>query len=42
VKEIEAAQSAGMQSLLCVRKEHPTPTSSAAGLIHDFSSVFPD
>jgi enolase-phosphatase E1 len=42
VKEIEAAQSVGMQVLLCVREKHPTPASSAAGVIHDFSSVFPE
>ncbi|HEV1992701.1 MAG TPA: acireductone synthase [Candidatus Acidoferrum sp.] len=42
VKEIEAAQSVGMQALLCGREEHPRPTSDAAGVIHDFSSVFPD
>ncbi len=42
VKEIAAAQSVGMQAVICVREEHPTPTSGAAGVIHDFSSVFPD
>ena len=41
VKEIEAARSAGMQALLCVRKEHLTPE-SAAGVIHNFSAVHPD
>ncbi len=40
VKEIAAAQSAGMQALLCVR-EGP-PTTLAAGVIHDFRGVFPD
>jgi enolase-phosphatase E1 len=42
VKEIEAAQSIGMQALLCMREECSRPTSEAAGVIHDFSSVFPD
>jgi enolase-phosphatase E1 len=42
LKEIEAAQSAGMQSLLCVRGEHATPTDAGAGVIHDFSLVLPD
>jgi len=41
-EEIAAAQAAGMQALLCVREEHPTPAPDAAGVIHDFSSVFPD
>jgi enolase-phosphatase E1 len=41
-KEIKAAQSIGMQSLLCVRKERSTPTAADAGVIHDFSSIFPD
>jgi enolase-phosphatase E1 len=40
VKEIEAAQSAGMQALLCVR-EGP-PAALGAGMIHDFRGVFPD
>jgi len=42
VKEIEAAQSIGMQVLLCVRIKDPTPTPSAANVIHDFSNVFPE
>ena len=42
VKEIEAAQSAGMQALLCARGQHPAPPTDDAGVIHDFSSVFPD
>lgn len=42
VNEIEAAQSVGMQAVLCMREAHPTPTSDAAGVIHDFISVFPD
>jgi enolase-phosphatase E1 len=41
-KEIEAAQSVGMQALLCVREEHPTPPSIAEGVIHNFSGVFPE
>jgi enolase-phosphatase E1 len=42
LKEIEAAQSAGMQSLLCVRGEHATPPDAGTGVIHDFSLVLPD
>jgi enolase-phosphatase E1 len=42
VKEVEAARSAGMQALLCVREEQPAPTFGTAGVIRDFSSVFPD
>jgi len=42
VKEIAPAQAVGMQAVLCVRGEHPTPTSDAAGVIHDFINVFPD
>jgi enolase-phosphatase E1 len=42
LKEIEAARSVGMQSLLCVRGEHATPANAGAGLIHDFSLVLPD
>lgn len=41
-KEIKAAQSAGMQTLLCVRDEHPAPASDASVVIHDFGGVFPD
>lgn len=40
VKELEAARSAGMQALLCVREQHPAPD-SAAEVIHSFSSIFP-
>jgi enolase-phosphatase E1 len=42
VKEIEAARLAGMQALLCVRKEHAGAESAAAGVIRDFSTVLPD
>ncbi|HEY6267220.1 MAG TPA: acireductone synthase [Candidatus Acidoferrum sp.] len=42
LKEIEAARSAGMQSLVCVRGEHATSTDAGAGVIHDFSLVLPD
>jgi len=41
-KEIEAAQSAGMQALLCLREEHSAPATASVGVIHDFSGVFPD
>ena len=41
-KEIEAARSAGMRVLLCVREEHPGPDLDASGVIHDFSTVLPD
>jgi enolase-phosphatase E1 len=42
LKEIEAARSAGMQSLLCVRGKHATLADTGAGVIHDFSLVLPD
>jgi enolase-phosphatase E1 len=42
LKEIEAARSAGMQALLCVREERAVTESVAAGVIHDFSTVLPD
>jgi enolase-phosphatase E1 len=41
LKEIEAARSAGMQSLLCVRGEQATPAHAGARIIHDFSLVLP-
>ena len=40
VKEIEAAQSAGMQALRCEREMHPA-AAAAAGVIHDFTNIFP-
>jgi enolase-phosphatase E1 len=42
VKEAEAAQSVGMQVLLCAREENPAPASGVATVIHDFNSVFPE
>jgi enolase-phosphatase E1 len=42
VKEIEAARSVGMQALLCVREAQAGGGSFPAGVIHDFSAVFPD
>lgn len=42
VREIEAARSAGMQALLCVREERAGGASVAAGVIHDFRTVLPD
>ena len=39
-KETEAAQSAGMQTMLCVRNGQSTTL--ASGVIHDFSSIFPE
>jgi enolase-phosphatase E1 len=41
VKEIEAARSAGMQALLCVREESRRAESVPADVIHDFREVFP-
>jgi enolase-phosphatase E1 len=40
-KEIEAARSAGMQALLCLREERASVESAVAGVIHDFSAVLP-
>jgi enolase-phosphatase E1 len=42
VKEVEAARSAGMQALLCVREEHGDSEYDTAAVIHDFSAVLPD
>jgi enolase-phosphatase E1 len=44
VKEMEAARSAGMQALLCVREERAgaASASGAVGMIHDFNAVSPD
>ena len=39
-KEIEAAKSAGMQTLLCDRSRQDAPP--AEGVIHDFNGVLPD
>jgi enolase-phosphatase E1 len=41
-KEVEAAQSAGMQALLCMRKDDAAPKSGAADVVYDFSGVFPE
>ncbi len=38
-KEVEAAQSVGMQALLCVRGENSSPATAAVGVIHDFDGV---
>ena len=40
-KEIEAAQSAGMQALLCEREGHSNADGSDARVIHDFNEIFP-
>jgi len=40
LKEIDAAQSAGMQALLCQRQGHPTAL--GPGAIHDFTGICPD
>lgn len=40
-KEIEAAQAAGMQALLCEREGHSN-AAGAAQMIHDFNGVFPN
>jgi enolase-phosphatase E1 len=42
LREIDAAQSVGMQVLLCVRDKHTTPASVAAKVVHDFSGIFPE
>lgn len=40
--ELDAAQSAGMQTVLCVRPgNHPQPGASAHTVIHSFDEVFP-
>lgn len=41
-KEIDAAQSAGMQALRCERNVSPTVAADSAGVIHDFTNIFPD
>jgi enolase-phosphatase E1 len=41
-KEIEAAQAAGMQALRCERDVSPTVAADSAGVIHDFTNIFPD
>lgn len=40
VKEIEAAQAAGMQGLLCEREGHSNAAESGAQVIRDFSKIF--
>ena len=41
VKEIDAAQSAGMQALLCEREGHSNSVRSGARVICDFNDIFP-
>jgi enolase-phosphatase E1 len=41
VKEVEAARSAGMQTLLCGRDCGISEPGSSQGVIHDFEEVFP-
>lgn len=42
VKEIEAARSAGMQALLCVRDKNTFSSASTAGVIQSFNGIFPE
>ena len=42
VKEIEAARSAGMQALLCVRAGDPNAAESSGQVIRDFNAILPD
>lgn len=42
VKEIEAAKSVGMQTLLCVREQHLPAGADTDGAVQDFHRVFPD
>lgn len=42
VKEVEAARSAGMQALLCVREHHLHTQPVAETSIEDFNAVFPE
>jgi enolase-phosphatase E1 len=42
VKEIEAAQSAGMQAVLCDRDGRASSSPAAGRVIHSFNSVLPD
>jgi enolase-phosphatase E1 len=42
VKEIEAARSAGMQALLCVRANDTASLAGASGVIQNFNGIFPD
>jgi enolase-phosphatase E1 len=41
VKEIEAAQSAGMQAILCNRDNHASSSPTASDVIRNFDNVFP-
>jgi enolase-phosphatase E1 len=41
-KEVEAARSAGMQALLCVREERAGGEFAADEVIRDFSGIFPE
>jgi enolase-phosphatase E1 len=41
VKEVEAAQVAGMRSILCDRSEQPVASASDMDVIHFFDEVFP-
>jgi enolase-phosphatase E1 len=42
VKEIEAAQSVGMQAILCNRDSRATSSANAGGAIRNFDGVLPD
>ena len=42
VKEIEAAQSAGVQVILCERDNHASSSPTVHAVIHTFDVVFPD
>lgn len=42
VKEIEAARSAGMQTLLCVRDKNIASPASTSGVIQNFNDIFPE
>lgn len=42
VKEMEAAQLAGMYALLCERAGDSSPVGSNARVIHDFDGIFPE
>jgi methionine salvage enolase-phosphatase E1 len=42
VKEIEAAQSVGMQAILCERDSRASASPTAGGVIRSFDRVLPD
>ncbi len=42
VKEIEAAQSVGMQAILCERDRQGSSPLTAGGILRSFDSIFPD